>query len=608
VTRKLHFAVVVLLVAIVSAPLLARAVARVAAQGAAAAPVIENNVLIPMRDGVQLGADIYRPAASGRYPVLLSRTPYNKNGQATLAKYFVEHGYAVVVVDSRGLYASKGEWRPYVDEGPDGYDTQEWIGHQPWSDGKVGMFGRSYPGYTQVAAAPYRSGYVKAIMPEAAQASNYDAIWSYNGIYHLALGLSWGPGQEAIHRGLPRPTPSWVQVMNHLPLRAAADLIGVQSKFVSDTLSHETYDEFWKAMSIQEKYGDMDVPSFHLTGWYDDLTHDTIKNFVNMRKLSRSEHARRWQKLLVGPWGHGVRTDPKYGDVDFGAQMATDLRQLHLHWYDYHLKGQQNGLDKEAPIRIFVMGDNVWRDEQEWPLARARATRLFLHSRGNANTRMGDGMLTDKTPATEPVDAYAYDPRYPVPTWGGHGSGGGGITREGAFSVQGPMDQRSIQQRSDVLVYSTEPLAADTEVTGAPELNLFFKTDVTDTDFFATLSDVSPDGRAILITEGALRTRHRESPQAIKLLTPNQPYEVKIPLWETSNVFKAGHRIRLHLTSSNFPRFNRNLNSGKPMAEEGEDDIKVAHQVILHEAAHASSLVLPVIPAGTKTNSAANQR
>jgi uncharacterized protein len=559
--------------------------------------VIENNVPVPMRDGVRLAADVYRPSAEGKFPTLLSRTPYNKNGQAELAKFFVQNGYAVVVVDSRGLYASKGEWHPYTDEGRDGYDTQEWVGQQPWSDGKVGMFGRSYPGYTQVVSAPYRSAFVKAIMPEAAQSSNYDAIWSWNGIYHLALGLSWGTGQEAIAKGRPRPTPSWVEVMNHLPLKSAMDVIGIHSKFVGDTLAHETYDDFWKAMSIQEKYADMDVAAFHLTGWYDDLTHETIANFVNMRKLSRSDHARRWQKLLIGPWGHGVRADSKYGDVDFGPQMATDLRKLHLHWYDYHLKGVQNGLDKEAPIRIFVMGANVWRDEQEWPLARARATRMYMHSGGMANTRMGDGTLTDKAPAAERPDTYAYDPRYPVPTYGGHGSGGGGITRDGAFSIQGPMDQRATQQRSDVLVYTSENLSTDVEVTGAAELNLFFSTDVTDTDFFATLSDVSPDGRAILITEGALRTRHRESHDSTKLLTPKQVYDVKIPLWETSNVFKAGHRIRLHITSSNFPRFNRNLNSGKPMAEEMEEDIRVAHQVILHDAQHASSLTLPVVPA-----------
>jgi putative CocE/NonD family hydrolase len=549
-----------------------------------------------MSDGVTLGGDIYRPDRPGKFPVLLCRTPYNKNGQAKWGDFFAQHGYAVVVVDSRGLNASGGKWRPYIDEGRDGYDTQQWIGQQPWCDGKIGMFGRSYPAYTQVISAPYRSPYVKAIMPEAAQSSNFEAVWSWNGIYHLALGLSWGPGQEAIAEKKPRPTPSWVEVMNHVPLKSSMDLIGVHSDFVADTLTHQTYDDFWQQMSIREKYAEMDVPAYHLTGWYDDLVHETIANFVNMRKLSRSENARRWQKLLIGPWGHGVRADPKYGDMDFGPQMLTDLQQLHLHWYDYHLKGVQNGLESEAPIRIFVMGENKWRDEQEWPITRAHETRMYLTSNGHANSRMGDGVLSDQPPGSEPSDKFAYDPRYPVPTYGGHGSGGGGITRDGAFSVQGPMDQRDTEQRNDVLVYTSNPLPADTEVTGTVELNMFFSTDVKDTDFFATLSDVYPDGRTILLTEGALRTRYRNSILKTALLTPNQPYEIKIPLWETSNVFKAGHRIRLHVTSSNFPRFNRNLNSGKGMADESEDDIRVAHQVVMHDSSHLSALSLPVIP------------
>jgi hypothetical protein len=250
----------------------------------------------------------------------------------------------------------------------------------------------------------------------------------------------------------------------------------------------------------------------------------------------------------------------------------------------------QNGLDKEAPVRIFVMGANTWRDEQEWPLARARDTRFYLHSQGFANTRAGDGTLSQEAPGEQPVDRYQYDPRHPVPTWGGHGCCGAGLTPEG------PLDQRATQQRHDLLVYTTAPLTGDTEVTGRPELQLFFSTDVTDTDLFVTLSDVYPDGKAILITEGALRTRFRESLEKPSLLKPNEVYDVKIPLWETSNLFKQGHRIRVHVTSSNFPRFNRNLNSGKPLGEETEADIRVATQTIYHDSRRASSIVLPVVP------------
>jgi len=542
-----------------------------------ASPVIDKNVQIPMRDGVMLGADIYRPSATGKFPVMLSRTPYNKNGQEALAKFFVEHGYAVVVVDSRGLNASKGEWHPYTDEGRDGYDTQQWVGQQPWSDGKVGMFGRSYPGYTQVAPAPLRSQYVKAIMPEAAQSSNFDAIWSTNGIYHLALGLSWGTGQEAIAKGQPRPSPSWVEVMHHLPLKSSMERIGVHSKFVADTLAHETYDDFWKAMSIQEKYADMDVPAFHLTGWYDDLTHETISNFVNMRKQSRSEHARRWQKLLVGPWGHGVRTDSKYGDLDFGPNMATDLRNLHLHWYDYHLKGTQNGLDKEAPIRIFVMGDNVWRDEQEWPLARAQATPFYLHSGGE---------LSAERPGGEPPDRYTYDPADPTPTHGGN-------MLMHILYGPGTKDQRAVEERPDVLSYTTAPLVEDTEVTGPLSVRLWAASDAPDTDFVARLVDVHPSGFAQNLADGIIRARYRNGAVA-EPIEPGQAYEYTIDLWATANVFKAGHAIRVDIASASFPRWDRNPNTGAPLGQGTE--LRPARQTILHDAEHPSQIVLPIVP------------
>ncbi len=554
---------------------------------------VQRNVMVPMRDGVNLAADVYLPDGPGPFPVLLVRTPYNKQnnkyGGVTNARYYAQNGYAVVRMDSRGLYESEGEWRPYVDEGRDGYDTQQWIGEQAWCNGKIGLYGTSYPGFVQLLSAPYRSPYVKALLPNGAQSDNFGAVWSTNGLFHLALALSWGTSQEAIATGQSLPPLNWMSVMNHLPLRSAMDQVGVHSQFVADTISHDTYDDFWRQMSVRHLYDQMDVPALHMTGWYDELTAETLLNFTRMRELSRSEHARKWQRLVIGPWGHGWRSDPNYGDIDFGSEMAIDYRFLHLQWFDYHLKGIANGLDKEAPIRIFVMGDNVWRDEQEWPLSRAHSTKFFLHSNGAANTRFGDGTLTRQPPDDEPPDRYLYDPRHPVPTYGGHGCCGAGLT------PAGPLDQRSTQQRQDILVYTTEPLTEDTEVTGSAELRLFFSTDVVDTDFIATLSDVYPDGRVIVITEGAIRTRFRDSLEEPSLLTAGEQYEISIRLWETSNVFKAGHRIRLHITSSSFPRFNRNLNSGKALGEETEADLRVAAQTIYHDGQHRSALVLPVI-------------
>ena len=348
--------------------------------------------------------------------------------------------------------------------------------------------------------------------------------------------------------------------------------------------------------SLRDKYSEMDVPALHVTGWFDDLSMETQINFIGMSSGSKTENARHWQRLVIGPWGHGVPRFPDgdwlFGDVNFGPNVKIDFQQMSARWFDYHLKGIQNGVDQEAPVKIFVMGANQWRDEHEWPLARARPTTYYFHSKGWANSRFGDGTLSSEPPANEPPDTYRYDPRNPVPTYGGHGCCDYG------YAAMGPLDQRVTEQRPDVLVYSTAPLTEDVEVTGMVEVKLEFSTDVTDTDFFATLSDVYPDGKSIAITEGEVRARFRESPETPRLLTPNKEHSATIKLWGTSNLFKKGHRIRIHVTSSNFPRFARNLNSGKAAADETEEDIRVATQTIFHSAGRASAIVLPIVPVG----------
>lgn len=556
----------------------------------AAPPPTRREILVPMRDGVQLAGDVYLPPGRGPFPVLLELTPYDRSRVARQAAPYSQHGYAVVAVNSRGIYGSGGTWSPYVTEAEDGYDTQKWVADQEWCDGNIGMFGTSYPGFTQLLPAPLRHPAVKALVPVSAQSDNYGSIWSTNGLYHLALGLSWGANQQALADGRKRPDVNWMKVFTHLPLKTALPSSGLASPFVQETLAHEAYDDFWRSMSLHEEYQEMDVPALHVSGWYDDLVHETIQNFVKMRQESRSEHARRWQRLLIGPWGHGIRPRAHYGDADFGDSVQPNTLQLHLRWFDYHLKGVHNGLEDEAPIRIFVMGENVWRAEQEWPLSRAQATRFYLRSKGAANTRFGDGVLTSQPPGSEEPDRYRYDPHNPTPTYGGNGCCGVGTTPDG------PLDQRVNQSRQDVLVYTTEPLPVDTEVTGAIQFDLYFSTDVQDTDFFGAISDVYPDGKALLIAEGMLRGRFRESIEKPSLLTPGRIYTVSIPFWETSNLFRQGHRIRLHLSSSNFPRFARNLNSPLPLGEGSEDDIRIATQVIYHDSQHPSSILLPVIP------------
>jgi putative CocE/NonD family hydrolase len=562
--------------------------------GAPAPAPTQKDVPVAVRDGEKLGADIYLPPGEGPFPVLLTITPYGKNGAARTAAMYGALGYAVVAVDSRGLRASQGKWEPYIHEAKDGYDVQSWVANQPWCNGKIGMFGTSYPAYTQVAPAQFRNPAVKALVPVSAQSDNYGSVWSSDGILHLAFGPTWAAQQEAIATHQPAPAADWTNVAWTLPLKDIPKKVSVYSPFMADVLAHDTHDAFWKAMSIRDKYAEMDVPAFHVTGWFDDLSAETQTNFTGMSTRSRTASAKRWQKLLIGPWGHGVPRFPDgnwvFGDVDFGPEARIDFQAMQQKWFDYHLKGLANGQDKDAPVKIFVMGANKWRDEQEWPLARARATRYYLHSKGFANTRFGDGVLSTDPPADEPADHFRYDPRSPVPTYGGHGC------CDYAFAAMGPLDQRVNESRPDVLVYSTPVLTEDTEVTGVVEVQLLFSTDVTDTDFFVTLDDVYPDGKAIDVAEGEVRTRFRESQEKPSLLAPNKEYPVTFKLWGTSNLFKKGHRIRVHITSSNFPRFSRNLNSGKAMAEEAEQDIRVATQTIYHNGARASAIVLPIVP------------
>jgi len=565
--------------------------------------IVERNIQIPMRNDITLAADIIRPEQVKPVPALLIISPYGRTKIQARANVWAQRGYAVVFIDSRGTFDSEGDYYPYVNEGSDAYDVQQWIGRQPWSDGNVGMWGKSYPAFVELLSAPFGSPHLQAIVPVSSQSDNFSQVWYSNGILHLGIAL-----HGALYLGgrlatIDPDTINWMGLMTHLPIKGTLDKEGLGSGFVADVIQHSTYDDFWSTMSIRHRYGNMDVPALHIGGWYDPNVHETIFNFMNMREQSKSERSRRWQYLIIGPWTHANREiwfpvvsksediwDGRLGDTEFGSDAAVDHEKVHLRWFDYHLKGIDNGLEQEAPIRIFVMGENVWRDEWEWPLSRAVLTRIHLHSRLSARTRFGDGRLSAEPAVNESPDTYIYNPRNPVPTWGGT------VCCTGGLAPGGPLDQRVNQSRQDVLVFTTDPIDVDTEVTGAIQLRLFFSTNVPDTDFFATVSDVYPDGRAILISQGILRARFRESLTHPTLLTPGEVYEVTIIFSETSNVFKAGHRIRLHITSSDFPHFDRNLNTAKPVGEGTDADIRVAEQVIYHNADHPSSLLLPVIP------------
>ena len=534
----------------------------------------ESKVPVPMRDGVNLAAHVYRPDAPGEFPTLMLLRYFRAPFQNEHAEYFAKRGYAVALVDSRGRYDSGGKWVPYVNEPRDGYDAQQWLGRQPWSNGEIGTMGISYNGFTQVMPAPLGSPYLKCLVPRENQQTNFghlynDGVMQLNVVFEFGLFTKQGSQTQKI---LPSEDPHY----RRLPLIAAVDEFP-QVEHVKDWFAHAKYDEYWQAYGIKEKYGQIQVPAYFMTGWYDNLVHEGWRNFKGFTEEGGSEAARKGTKILVGPWVHG------------GTNSYPELLDVELRWYDYWLKGIQNGIDKEPPIKIFVMGPDVWRFENEWPLARTQFTKYYIHSSGKANGDQGDGTLTSSPAQDEPPDRYAYDPEDPVPTLGGQ------ISTHG--EIRGRKDRSSVQSRKDILVYTSEPLERDMEVTGPVDFKLYAASSAVDTDWTATLSDLHPDGQAIHVCEGIRGARFRDGLETPTLIEPGKVYEYDISLWETSYVFKAGHRIRLEVSSSNFPRFARNQNIGEPLGT--SDKLVVANQTVYHNDRYPSHLVLPVIPAGS---------
>ena len=566
---------------------------------------VQRGVAMTTRDGVTLRADIYRPAAEGKYPVLLTRTPYNKDNTARFGQMGAARGFMVVVQDVRGRFTSEGEWYPFKHETDDGYDTIEWAAALPNSDGRVGMFSGSYVGATQVLAAighpPHLAG-ICAIVT----ASNYHENWTYQGgAFEQWFNESWTSSLafDTYNRQIKQETNalagSTVLPLKKYPVfnidspQDGLSLTRTLAPYFQDWLDHPTYDSYWKQWSIEENYEKIQVPALTITAWYDIFQGGSLRNYMGMKAHAGTEAARKGQQLVVTLGGHSGwgRT---IGAVDFGPDAPFDENAITLDWYDYLFLGKQNEFASGKPVKIFVMGENKWRDETAWPLERARETRyrLFgLHPANGANGVSGNGGLLEPGVLTRtsglPSDTFTYDPANPVPTVGGP------LCCDVVHLAPGPRDQQEVEKRADVLVYSTGPLDADLEVTGPVSLDLFASSSAVDTDFTAKLVDVWPNGFAQNLTEGILRARYRESTSAAKPIVPGKIYEYKIDMWSTSNVFLKGHRIRLEVSSSNFPRFDRNLNTGKTAAE--SSDFVKATNTILHDVAHPSALVLPVV-------------
>lgn len=554
---------------------------------------IQQAVRVKMRDGVSLAADIYRPIADEKFPVLLERTPYNRAGEAQMANELAAHGYIVVVQDTRGRFDSGGEFYPFRNESPDGYDTVEWAAKLDQSNGKVGMFGGSYVGATQMLAAMAVPPHLVSIFPYVTASEYYDG-WTYqNGAWMQWFSSSWTSGLAVdTMRRQAESTQAPKEWVNALPLQDYAILKSPQpsslAPYFRDWLLHERNDEYWQQWRVSDHYSQMTVMGLHAGGWHDLFLKGSIRNYTGLQQQAATAEARAGQRLIVGPWAHAP-TSPagKIGDVVFGKDAVMDHTATTLKWFDYSLKGIKNEYASGAPVRLFIMGDNVWRDEQEFPLARTRYTKYYLHSTKGANTVSGDGVLSVTAPAAETKDEFDYDPQNPVRTIGGRLCCGQAIP-------PGPADQRPNETRPDVLVFSTPPLTEDTEVTGFITLELYASTSAVDTDFTALLVDLDQNGYARFLTDGIVRARYRESAKQASLLTPGKIYQYTIDLWATANVFKAGHRIRLYVSSSNFPRFNRNLNTGEDII--GSSRSVRAHQTIYHDGDHRSALILPLIP------------
>jgi hypothetical protein len=600
-----------------------------AAQPAPAPHVVEKNVMVPMRDGVRLAADLYFPARDGvrmegRFPAILERTPYNKDGAGrSWAPYYASRGYVAIAQDTRGRYNSEGIWHMMTDDVPDGFDTAAWIVRQPWSDGGFATLGTSYPGGTQHALALSNPPGLKAMVPVDAVANAGYFGMRNGGAFELRF-MNWiftigapagsrAARDPATRAALEEAGKNVRQYLENLPVRKDMTPIRLAPEYeewLVWAMSHGENDAYWKQPGfgvVDQIARYKDIPVYLVGGWYDSWARQTTMSYLALSKNKKSP-----QKVILGPWIHGAHTSSAHGQVDFGPAAAINGLEFRLRWFDRWLKNAQNGVDSDAPVKIFVMGGGseartasgrhlhggAWRDEKEWPLARTQFTPYYLRA---------GGRLTPEKPAElSGQAAYDFDPRNPVPTIGGNISSGTGIMLQGAWDqkcgdhVWNCKDSLPLSARRDVLVFMTPPLAEDLEVTGPIDVKLWASSSALDTDFTAKLIDVhppSPDfpaGIDMCLEDGILRARFRNSLEKPELMKPGAVYEFTIQLYPTSNLFKAGHRIRLDISSSNFPRFDVNPNTGEPL--NAHRRLLTATNTVYYDRAHPSHVLLPVIP------------
>jgi uncharacterized protein len=532
---------------------------------------------IPMRDGIELAADVCVPAdAEGRQvPAIVQVTPYGKDSASLVAdeaRLYQSHGYAFVAVDVRGRGKSEGDWAAFVNDARDTHDVIEWTAVQPWCDGKVGTTGLSYMGWVQWAAASLRPPHLRAMISTSAAGRWQQEIPYTNGIFQLYFGWWAYATRRRILDFYGLEHADWDQILRTLPFEDIGKIINEAGTNWEDLCRRDTLDDFYRALRYEDLYPEIDIPCLHVTGWYDQ--EDLLGAFHHYEHMREKSPAREWQFLLVGPWSH-VKSrfpDAECGGVEFGAAAAFDMDAEHLRWFDHWLKGRDAGLGDVDRVRVFEPGRNAWRGAARWPLSDTQ-TSLYL----------APGGLLPAPPDEESADQYRYDPGDPVPT-------GLDVRRYPYEDV--PLEQTQNESRADVLCFTSEPVAEAVTVSGWPSLEFYGCTDGDDTDWHIKLTDVTPDGRSLRVTQGCLRAACRDSLEEPAPVVPGQVYRFEVELWPTHHVFLPGHRIRVTVTSSDFPWFARSLNRFGPVRAQAEP--RVAVNTVRYGGAHPSRLVLPV--------------
>jgi hypothetical protein len=574
--------------------------------------LVERDVKVAMRDGARLATDVYRPRGDGPWPVLVERTPYGKSfawftaGLIVNPLVAVERGYAVVVQDTRGRNGSQGPFEPFVHEADDGYDTVEWAAEQPWSNGAVGVFGSSYLGVTALQATLAAPPHLKAAVTYLTGANYHDG-WTYSGgAFELSFNLWWTSflAWDTVARARMRPkereatlaalvevASDWETAARHLPL---ADLpaFGKVAPYWREWLEHPSYDAFWKRIDQTAKAGRLKVPLLQVAGWFDNFARGALDLHAALQAVRGKPKTR--SRLVIGPWDHEAYLSVRptsAGGREFGPAAVggvTMMSDLVLDWFDEWLGGGDPSTASEAaPVRYFVMGENRWAGALTWP-PKHRPTAWYLRSAGAANSRLGDGALSLDKPGPDPADSFLYDPADPVPSVGGR-------TLAPVFGPGGIQDQSDVELRDDVLVYTSPMLTGPVSIAGPVTAVLHVSSSAVDTDVTAKLVDVEPDGFCANVAEGIIRTRYRDGADHEVLLTPGEAVEVTVDLWHVAHTFLPGHAIRLEVSSSSFPRWDRNLNCATSPGRAGPEELQAAVQQVLHDPAHPSRLVLPVV-------------